>query len=161
LADRISVDDCEGPPGAALFILSGLPRTDGTRRASRFQQARAQSARPITPDRSSPGDNPKMRNATYLAGLALIVLPMAALAQSTTPSTMPPDAPAAATSEAKAQAREKVRAACAADMQKFCANIERAKGAMRTCLETHQQELTDTCKAARAERSALRARDKS
>ena len=30
-----------------------------------------------------------------------------------------------------------MRAACAADVQKFCANIERAKGAMRTCLEAH------------------------
>ena len=102
-----------------------------------------------------------MRNAIYLAGLALIVTPMAALAQSAGQSPMPADTPAAVTSEARAEAREKMRAACAADVHKFCANIERAKGAMRTCLEANQQQLSDTCKAARAERSALRAREKS
>jgi len=54
-----------------------------------------------------------------------------------------------------------MRAACAADVQKFCANIERAKGAMRSCLEAHDAQLSDGCKAARAERAAARAKDKS
>ena len=36
-----------------------------------------------------------------------------------------------------------MRAACAADVQKFCANIERAKGAMRACLEAHETQLSD------------------
>jgi hypothetical protein len=65
-------------------------------------------------------------------------------------------APAADTQEA----RNKVRAACAADIQKFCASIERAKGAMRSCLEAHENDLTATCKAARAERTAERAKSK-
>jgi hypothetical protein len=65
-------------------------------------------------------------------------------------------APAADTQEA----RNKVRAACAADIQKFCASIERAKGAMRSCLEAHENDLTATCKAARAERAAERAKSK-
>jgi hypothetical protein len=31
---------------------------------------------------------------------------------------------------------------------------------MRTCLEAHQTQLSDSCKAARAERAAARAKDK-
>jgi hypothetical protein len=46
-------------------------------------------------------------------------------------------------------------------VQKFCANIERAKGAMRSRLEAHDAQLSDGCKAARAERAAARAKDKS
>ncbi len=81
--------------------------------------------------------------------LALALSPMAAFAQSAGPQTAVPEA------------REKARAACAADVQKFCANIERAKGAMRSCLETHETQLSDGCKAARAERAAARAKEKS
>ena len=79
--------------------------------------------------------------------LALALLPATAFAQ-TAPSQSAPEA------------REKMRAACAADVQKFCANIERAKGAMRSCLEAHDKQLSDGCKAARAERAAARAKDK-
>jgi hypothetical protein len=57
--------------------------------------------------------------------------------------------------------RERVRAACAGDVQKFCANIERGKGAIRGCLQAHEPELSTSCKAARAERAAARAREKS
>ena len=85
----------------------------------------------------------------YGFALALAVLPMTALAQSATPPKATPEM------------REKMRAACAADVQKFCANIERAKGAMRSCLEAHETQLSDGCKAARAERAAARAKDKS
>jgi hypothetical protein len=81
--------------------------------------------------------------------LALAVLPMTALAQSTTPP------------QSTSVEREKMREACATDVQKFCANVERAKGAMRSCLEAHQTQLSDGCKAARAERAAARAKDKS
>ena len=81
--------------------------------------------------------------------LALAALPMAALAQSTTPQKSTPEA------------REKVRAACSTDVQKFCANVDRAKGAMRSCLEAHEQQLSTACKAARAERAAARTKDKS
>ncbi len=61
----------------------------------------------------------------------------------------------------RAEARAKVRAACAADLQKFCANVERGKGAMRACLEEHQTNLSAECTAARAERAAARAKEKS
>ena len=81
--------------------------------------------------------------------LALALLPAAAFAQSAPNQSTAPEA------------REKMRAACAADVQKFCANIERAKGAMRSCLEAHDAQLSDGCKAARAERAAARAKDKS
>jgi len=85
----------------------------------------------------------------YGFALALAVLPMTALAQSATPPKATPEM------------REKMRTACATDVQKFCANIERAKGAMRGCLEAHDAELSAGCKAARAERAAARAKDRS
>ena len=53
-----------------------------------------------------------------------------------------------------------MRAACGADVQKFCAGIERAKGAMRTCLDQHQNELSAACQTARAERAAARSKEK-
>jgi hypothetical protein len=55
------------------------------------------------------------------------------------------------------EGREKMRAACAADVQKFCANAEQAKGAVRTCLESNAAQLSEACKAARAQRAAERA----
>ena len=79
--------------------------------------------------------------------LFLSLLPAAALAQS-------------APSPERAEARERVRTACAADIQRFCANIERAKGAMRSCLEQNQTDLSQECNAARAERAAVRAKEK-
>jgi hypothetical protein len=84
--------------------------------------------------------------------LALSMLSFTAMAQSTTPQNAD-----AASSDARAEAREKFRAACASDVQKFCANVERAKGAIRSCLETNESQLSDTCKTARAERAAARA----
>ena len=90
-----------------------------------------------------------MHLKTYGFALALAVLPMTALAQSATPPKATPEM------------REKMRTACAADVQKFCANIDRAKGAMRSCLDAHDKQLSDGCKAARAERAAARAKDKS
>ena len=90
-----------------------------------------------------------MHMKTIGVALALALLPMTAFAQSTEPQTAAPEA------------REKMRAACAADVQKFCANVERAKGAMRSCLEANDAQLSASCKAARAERAAARAKDKS
>ena len=55
--------------------------------------------------------------------LALCVVSFAAVAQSTTPQK-PGDAPATASSEA----REKYRAACASDIQKFCAEHRAGQG---------------------------------
>jgi hypothetical protein len=84
--------------------------------------------------------------------LALAFVPVTAFAQSATPSAAP--------QTAAPEAREKARAACAADVEKFCASVERAKGAMRSCLEAHATQLSDGCRAARAERAAARAKDK-
>jgi hypothetical protein len=91
-----------------------------------------------------------MQPRTIIVAIALAVLPVAALAQS-----------AAAPADAKAEARAKVREACAADVAKFCASIEKARGARRTCLEAHDKDLSAGCKAARVEREALRSKDKS
>ena len=90
-----------------------------------------------------------MHMKTIGIALALALLPMTAVAQSAGPQTAAPEA------------RAKMREACAADVQKFCADIERAKGAMRTCLEAHDSQVSAGCKAARAERAAARAKDKS
>jgi Cysteine rich repeat len=93
-----------------------------------------------------------MTMRTYAAALGLALLPLTALAQT---AQSPSSAPAAQPD------REAYRAACAADVQKFCANIEKAKGAMRGCLQTHEKELSASCKAARAERAAAKAKEKS
>jgi hypothetical protein len=86
------------------------------------------------------------------AAFILALLPAAALAQSTSPP-----APSAERSEARA----KVRTSCAAAIQKFCASIERVKGAMRACLDQNQASLSAECSAARAERAAAREKEKS
>jgi hypothetical protein len=99
-----------------------------------------------------------MNRKTIGAAILFAVLPFAALAQSAPPSSAPqPEAGSTQRSEARA----KMRAACGTDVQKFCANVERAKGAIRTCLESHQNDLSAACKAARAERAAARAKDRS
>jgi hypothetical protein len=85
----------------------------------------------------------------YGVALALTLLPASAFAQSAAPQSSAPEM------------RERVRAACAADVQKFCAGVERGKGAMRSCLEAHETQLSDGCKAARADRAAARAKEKS
>ena len=89
-----------------------------------------------------------MHRTTPIAVLVLAWLPAAALAQSETPQSSPE----------RAESRQKVRTACAADIQKFCANIERAKGAMRACLDQHQAGLSAECSTARAERAAMKAK---
>jgi Skp family chaperone for outer membrane proteins len=82
--------------------------------------------------------------------MALALLPMSAMAQSATPDNT-----------GQAAERGKVRAACAADVQKFCANVGDAKGVRRECLKANEAKLSDGCKAARAERAAARAKEKS
>jgi membrane fusion protein, multidrug efflux system len=54
--------------------------------------------------------------------------------------------PAAA---AKAEGRANVRTACAADIQKFCTNVEN-RGAIRACLQASAPQLSEGCKAAAA-----------
>ena len=104
-----------------------------------------------------------MHRPILAAAAALAMLPLAALAQSTTvkaPSAVTAQAATAPSTDAQ-EGRGRMRTACADDIQKFCANIERAKGAMRSCLETHENDLSASCKAARAERAAERAKSKS
>ena len=94
-----------------------------------------------------------MSRTTLGTALILIVLPAVAFAQSATA----PDSSAEHT-----EARAKVRTACAADVQKFCADIDRAKGAMRTCLDQNPgQPLPGVSTPPRAERAPPRDKDKS
>ena len=100
-----------------------------------------------------------MNIKAYGLALALVLVPAAAFAQSAAPRLRPrprPPQPPAAPRRASGCARP-----ARADVQKFCANVERAKGAMRGCLEAHETQLSDGCKAARAERAAARAKEKS
>ena len=97
-----------------------------------------------------------MSYKAYAAALLLAGLPLGALAVAQTQTPQP-----APSSEARAEAREKVRAACAGDVQKFCAHVDQAKGAIRSCLQSNESQLSDNCKAARMERAAARAKDKS
>jgi hypothetical protein len=46
---------------------------------------------------------------------------------------------------------------CAGDVQKFCATVEKGKGAVRTCLESHSAELSPACKTGMAEHAAAKA----
>jgi multidrug efflux system membrane fusion protein len=75
-------------------------------------------------------------------------------------------APAVATSEtkqkpddAKGEARGKSRTACAADLEKFCPDVERTREAIRNCLRSHAAELSEACKATRAGQRGGKARD--
>ncbi len=66
---------------------------------------------------------------------------------------------AAPAPSAKSEGREKMRTACAEDVQKFCANVERSKDAIRGCLQAHAAELSETCKAAGARQKGSKARE--
>jgi Cysteine rich repeat len=110
-----------------------------------------------------------------IAVTGLCLLPALALAQTASPApapaATPPAAPVTATAPApsaapaaspvEAEAMKKVRQACAADAAKFCATVEKGKGQMRACLESHAAELSATCKeglAARAANGAAKAK---
>ena len=43
-----------------------------------------------------------------------------------------------------------MRTACAADVQKLCANVERSRDAIRACLQANAAQLSEACKAAAA-----------
>jgi multidrug efflux system membrane fusion protein len=79
------------------------------------------------------------------------------------PAGPPVDAEAAkgagAATSAKSEAREKARTACAGDVQKFCANVERSRDAIRDCLQAHTAQLSDSCKAASAGQKGGKARE--
>jgi Cysteine rich repeat len=59
--------------------------------------------------------------------------------------------PALAQTTQPGSGKGQLRNACSAEAQKFCANTPRGKGQLRSCLEEHQAELSDTCKAAIAQ----------
>ena len=88
---------------------------------------------------------------TFTAALFLVLVPVATLAQS--PSTTQP-------SSDRAEMREKFKAACSADIQKFCAQIDQVKGARRACLQAHENELSADCRAIREARAAAKAAEK-
>jgi hypothetical protein len=67
-----------------------------------------------------------------IAAVALSLLSLSAFAQTSEP--MP-----------KGQLR-----GGSADVQKFCADTPKGKGRVRACLDAHQAEVSDTCKAAMA-----------
>ena len=50
---------------------------------------------------------------------------------------------------------EKIRAVCADDIQKYCANADRK----RRCLRENMDKLSDACKTAVSQRGGRRARD--
>jgi len=43
---------------------------------------------------------------------------------------------------------------CAAEVQKFCATVEKGKGLVHACLEAHSSELSEACKTSMAEHAA-------
>lgn len=85
--------------------------------------------------------------------IALGALPAIALSQSA-----PAPAAAAAAGQVEHATRGKYRMACAADIARFCADIEKGKGKMRACLESHPSEITAGCKDALAERAAAKSK---
>jgi multidrug efflux system membrane fusion protein len=56
--------------------------------------------------------------------------------------------PAASAAPAKADQRGGLRAACAGDIAKHCANVERGRSAIRACLQANAAQLSAACKAA-------------
>jgi len=66
--------------------------------------------------------------------------------------------PAAAPVAAKAEPRGNLRTACAADIQKLCADVERSRDAIRACLQTNAAKLSEPCKTAAAAASDGKAR---
>jgi membrane fusion protein, multidrug efflux system len=79
------------------------------------------------------------------------------------PDASEPAAPNAERKEpataAASEGARKVRAACAADLQKFCPDVERNKEAIRNCLRTHVTQLSEPCKAASAGQKGGKARE--
>ena len=93
---------------------------------------------------------------------ALGALPAIAFAQSAPAPNAAAAAPAAVAAPDATKPedgeRHKYRLACAADVAKFCADIEKGKGKKRACLESHASEITTGCKDALAERAAAKSK---
>ena len=56
--------------------------------------------------------------------------------------------PAASAAPAKAEQRAGLRSACAGDIEKLCANVERSRVAIRACLQANTAQLSAACRAA-------------
>jgi hypothetical protein len=91
---------------------------------------------------------------------SLIVLAMLSLAPAAALAEDPASTSATAAEAGSSQGKGKRWQACAAELQKFCATIEKGKGLRRACLESHAAELSEGCKTNLAERAA-RAKAKS
>jgi len=96
--------------------------------------------------------------------LALTLQPLGAWGQSAPPKEAPPASvtqpPKNAPSVALKQARSKMRAACGADLQKFCANVERGKGGIQRCLRDHRAELSPEGVSARSDVQTVRRQER-
>jgi len=91
------------------------------------------------------------------AAVALAAGTLALGANAQTAPQAPQPAPAtapAATAPQQSEAVKKLREACATDVKKFCGTVEAGKGKVRACLDSHEKELSATCKDARAARAA-------
>jgi membrane fusion protein, multidrug efflux system len=66
-----------------------------------------------------------------------------------------PEGAGAQATATKSETRAKIRAACAADVQKFCAGVERSE--IRACLQAKAAQLSPECKAAVVEGKAREA----
>jgi hypothetical protein len=117
-----------------------------------------------------------MIRTALAAALMALAVPAAGFAQTAPAPTAPAAtvAPQAKTepTAAEKEARAKFRAACSADIAKFCSDAMPVAGAapdqmkaqrtkMRGCIDTHKADLSATCKAAIVERDAAVAAKKS
>ena len=78
-----------------------------------------------------------MTARVMIAFVVLWLAPQVALAQTAAPA----DAPSA-------------KGKCAAEVQKFCATVQKGKGLIHACLEAHSSELSEGCKTSMAEHTA-------
>jgi hypothetical protein len=119
-----------------------------------------------------------MNRLSVVAMIVALCAPAAGFAQTApapaaAPAAVPPAPVAKAEpSEAEKAARAKFRAACSADVAKFCADAAPVAGAtpeqmkgqrskMRTCMETNKASLSADCKAAIVDRDVAVAARKS
>jgi hypothetical protein len=83
--------------------------------------------------------------------LAIAFPSVHALGQTAAPATPSP---------ALQEARTKMRAACADDVAKFCANVEPGKGGIVRCLRSHAAEVSPACHSAGEDVRAIRRKEK-
>jgi len=82
---------------------------------------------------------------------------VAAPAPTSAPTSVPSPTTSSAAGVVTDQLGSKRWQVCAGDVQKFCSNIEKGKGVVRACLESHTAELTPACKTSMADHAAAHA----